>query len=197
MDLTSSTNPDDDDTIAHELSHVMDFRAAGDGIDKIPVYEQEGRAYTIGDTYPITEGKDKSDPVLRGVGEELAKITGAQAADVMKNYRDGSAEGAPGRDGFRDETTGALYVQFLKTRLGGQGVPDALQKLAQVSADVGQGLSYDKAFQKEFGVTSKSTEDAFVKYVTATEGKPAERMSGTLWAPYMDLSASKAMPTVS
>lgn len=189
--LTSSTNPDDDDTIAHELNHVMDFREAGDGIDSIPVYEQEGKAYTVGDTYPITEGKDKSDPVLRGVGEELSKITGAQARDVMDNYRDGSAEGDSSRDGFRDETTGALYVQFLKTRLGGAGVPDALQRLAQVTADVGQGQSYDNAFQKEFGVSSKSTEDAFVKYVTATEGKPSERMAGTLWAPYMDLASSK------
>ena len=188
--LTSSTNPDDDDTIAHELNHVMDFREAGNGIDSIPVYEQEGKAYTVGDTYPITEGKDKSDPVLRGVGEELSKITGAQAADVMKNYRDGSAESDPSRDGFRDETTGALYVQYLQTRLGGKGVPDAVQRLAQVTADVGTGQSYDSAFQKEFGVSSKSTEDAFVKYVTATEGKPSERMSGTLWAPYMDLSSS-------
>jgi hypothetical protein len=182
--LAQSTNPDDDDTIAHELNHVQDFREAGDGIDKIPVYEQEGKAYTMGDSYPIHLGTDYKDPVLGDVGYFLTSVTGSQAREIMDNYRDGSAESDPSRNGYRDETTGALYVQFLKTQFQG-GSPDAVQKLAQVTSDVGTGMSYDAAFQKSFGASSKSSEDAFVKFVTDTENDPAARMKGTLWEPYL------------
>lgn len=182
--LAQSTNPDDDDTIAHELNHVQDFREAGDGIDNIPVYEQEGKAYTMGDSYPIHLGTDGKDPVLADVGNFLTTVTGDQAREIMDNYRDGSAESDPSRNGFRDETTGALYVQFLKTQFQG-GSPDAVQKLAQVTSDVGTGMSYDAAFQKSFGASSKSSEDAFVKFVTDTENDPAARMKGTLWEPYL------------
>lgn len=183
--LAQSTNPDDDDTIAHELNHVQDFREAGDGIDKIPVYEQEGKAYTMGDSYPIALGTANKDPVLGEVGNFLTTVTGAQAREIMNNYRDGSAESDPSRNGFRDETTGALYVQFLKTQFQG-GNPDAVQKLAQVTSDVGTGMSYDAAFQKSFGASSKSSEDAFVKFVTDTEKDPAARLKGTIWEPYVN-----------
>ena len=182
--LADSTNPDDHDTIAHELNHVQDFREAGKGIDKIPVYEQEGKAYLMGDSYPIALGEDKKDPVLGQIGNYLTKLTGTQARDVMDNYRAGSAEGDPSRNGFRDETTGALYVEFLKLHYNG-GSSDAIQKLAQVTSEVGQGKSYDAAFQDQFGTSSKSSEDAFVKWVTDTEKDPTARMKGTLWEPYM------------
>ena len=186
--LAQSTNPDDDDTIAHELNHVQDFREAGKGIDKIPVYEQEGKAYLMGDSYPIALGTAKNDPVLGDIGKYLTKLTGTQARDVMDHYRDGSAESDPSRDGFRDETTGALYVEFLKNHYNG-GTKDVIPKLAQVTAEVGLGKSYDAAFKDVMGASSKSSEDAFVKWVSDTEGKPAERMKGTLWEPYMSASS--------
>jgi hypothetical protein len=185
--LASSTNPDDHDTIAHELNHVQDFREAGKNIDKIPVYEQEGKAYLMGDSYPIALGEDKKDPVLGDIGNFLTKLTSAQARDVMDNYRDGSAEGDSSRNGFRDETTGALYVEFLKLHYNG-GSSDAIQKLAQVTSEVGSGKTYDAAFKDQFGTSSKASEDAFVKWVGDTEKDPSARMKGTLWEPYMKSS---------
>jgi len=184
-DLTSRQNPDDDDTIAHEVSHVQDFREGGRHLDDVPIYVQEGKAYSLGDMYPIALKEDDKDPVLGGIADSLGKLTGAQAQDVMDHYRTAADESAPGRNGFRDETTGALYIQFLKTRLGGAGKSDAVPRMAQVIADVGKGIKYDDAFKKQFGVTPKESEAAFVKYVKDTEGKPAERLKGTVWAPYL------------
>lgn len=185
-DLASRQNPDDDDTIAHEVSHVQDFRQGGRGLDtQVPIYVQEGKAYSLGDMYPIALHEDGKDPVLGRIAKELGGITAAQAQDVMDNYRSPDAESDPSRDGFRDETTGALYIQFLKSRLGGKGFADAIPRMAQVISDVGNGAKYDDAFKKQFGVSSKDSEKAFVQYVKDTEGKPAERLKGTIWAPYL------------
>lgn len=180
--LTSSTNPDDDDTIAHELVHVMDFREGGNKVDHVPIYLQEGHAYTIGDLYPIHEGKDAQDPVLGGIARSLTKVTADQARDVMDHYRDPSAESDPNRDGFRDETTGALYVNFLKSQLGFE---DVLPRIAQVVQDVGKGSDYDTAFKKQFGISSTDSENKFVQFMKDTENKPEARLEGTIWEPYL------------
>lgn len=194
--LTNSTNPDDDDTIAHELNHVMDFREApGATLDQIPVYEQEGKAYSVGDGYPIAEGKDQQDlKVLGGIAQALTtKWTEVDARDVMDHFRTGQDENNMGSNGFRDEILGALYVQFLKADFNG-GSPDAIQKLAQITSDVGNGMTYDDAFQKQFGASSKSTEDAFVQFMKDTDNDPTARLKGTIWAPYLN-AAPATNPT--
>jgi len=190
-DLINRQNPDDDDTLAHEVAHVQDFREGGRNLDNVPIYVQEGKAYSLGDMYPIALHEDGKDPVLNRIADSLGKLTGAQAQDVMDHYRTAADETAPGRDGFRDETTGALYIQFLKTQLGGTGKADAIPRMAQVIADVGKGAKYDDAFKKQFGVTPKQSETAFVKFVKDTEGRPEARLKGTVWGPYL-----KAPPTL-
>ncbi len=189
-DLLARNNPDDDDTLAHELGHVQDFREGGRALDKqIPIYLQEGKEYVLGDEYPIALHEDGSDPALPHIAKQVGSVTGDQALDVMQHYRTPDAESDQSRDGFRDETTGALYVEFLATRLNGKGVPDAVSRIAQVISDVGTGAKYDAAFQKQFGMSSADTEKAFVDYVKSTEGKPAERLQGTIWAPYLAKAA--------
>lgn len=188
--LTSSTNPDDDDTIAHELDHVQDFREGGRNIDNVPIYLQEGKAYTVGDSFPIAHGEDKNDPVLGGIAKALTQWTGADAQDVMDNYRTGADEAKP--NGFRNEVMGALYVNWLKAHAnnnGAQGYPDVLSRLSQIVQDVGKGSDYDAAFKKQFGMTSKDSEKQFVQFVKDTEGKPDERLAGTIWAPYLSTAA--------
>src|SRR5262249_23035050 len=51
--VATKSTPDDDDTIAHEVSHVQDERQGGNRIDLVPTYLQEGKAYVLGDSYPI------------------------------------------------------------------------------------------------------------------------------------------------
>jgi hypothetical protein len=165
--------------------HVQDERVGGDRIDLVPTYLQEGKAYVLGDRYPIALGQDAGDPALPAVAKQVGHVTAEKAQDVMDHYRDPEAEEDPTRDGFVDETTGALYVEYLRTRLGGQGTADAVPKLAKVISEVGKGATYEDAFQKQFGVSVKDSEKGFVKFVKDTEGDPAARVKGTLWEKYL------------
>src|SRR6185295_7910291 len=147
--------------------------------------------YVLGDSYPIALHEDANDPALRGVAQQVGNVTAAKAQDVIDHYRDPEAEEDPSRDGFVDETTGALYVEYLRTRLNGQGVSDTIPRLAKVISDVGKGASYEDAFKKQFGVSVKDSEQGFVKYVKDTEGRPADRLKGTLWQKYLPTQAEQ------
>lgn len=191
--VATKSTPDDDDTLAHEVAHVQDERIGGDRIDLVPTYLQEGKAYVLGDSYPIALHEDASDPALRSIAKQVGGVTADKAQDVMDHYRDPEAEEDPSRDGFVDETTGALYVEYLRTRLNGQGVSDTMPRLAKVISEVGKGATYEDAFQKQFGVSVKQSEQGFVKFVKDTEGKPAERLKGTLWEKYLPAAQAPAL----
>lgn len=169
---------DGDATIAHELGHIQDLREGGDAIDQVPIYLQEGKEYLLGDLYPASRGATGHS--LRPQTWELARISGEEALDVMRNFRTLRDEAEAGPLGFRGEVVGALFVEFLRTRLNG-GTSDALGKVADVIADVGQGASYAEAFQARFKVSPSEAEEAFVRYVAQTTGNPFERLRGTLY----------------
>lgn len=173
----------DENVIAHELGHVQDLREAGKAISKVPIYLQEGKEYVLGETYPLSE--KMKNPHLVYVAQALGNITGADARDVMQHFRTVEDEAKSGPRGFIGETTGALYVEFLRTRLSsvgpGQGKPDAMHRVANVISSVGKGASYDAAFKAQFGVSSRESETQFVAYVAATEGNPRARLSGTVF----------------
>lgn len=167
-----------EDVIAHELGHVQDFREGGSRLQQIPIYLQEGKEYVLGESYPVGEGIP--NPHLAYVRNSLAQLTPEDARDVFAHFRTPQDEAVAGPEGFRGETTGALYVEFLRTRLGG-GKPDAVPRLANVVSQVGQGASYAQAFHAAFGCTPKSAEDAFVSYVAATQNNPTQRFAGTIF----------------
>ena len=194
--VATKSTPDDDDTLAHEMVHVQDERIGGDRVDLVPTYLQEGKAYVLGDSYPIALHEDANDPALRGVAQQVGNVTAAKAQDVIDHYRDPEAEEDPSRDGFVDETTGALYVEYLRTRLNGTGVSDTIPRLAKVIGEVGKGATYEDAFQKQFGVSMKDSEKGFVKFVKDTEGKPAERLKGMLWEKYLPARAAAEAPAL-
>jgi hypothetical protein len=171
----------DDETIAHELGHVQDFREGGEGLQQVPIYLQEGKEYCLGERYPVSE--KMKNPHTQYVGNILGKISAQDAQRVMTHFRTGEDEAQSGNFGFIGETTGALFVEYLRTRLGGKGVPDALPRIANVISQVGTGQSYDQAFRSQFGVDPQQAERSFVQYIHDTEGNPTARLSGTLFAP--------------
>lgn len=165
----------DQDTIAHELGHVQDLREAGARIREVPIYLQEGKEYLLGDSYP------KNNPHLRYVAQALAGVKAELAEDVMFHFRTVEDEMRSGPMGFYGETIGALYVEWLRTRANGHGFPDAIQRVANVIENVGNGRSYEAAFQKEFGESPSISEQKFIRFIKDTEGKPKERLAGTLY----------------
>ncbi|MBF5041365.1 hypothetical protein FGE12_03125 [Aggregicoccus sp. 17bor-14] len=179
--------PQAEDTIAHELSHVQDFREAGPRLASVPIYLQEGKAYLLGDRYPQKEGL--GNPHVAYVAQQLGALTARDAAAVMTHFREPQDE-TPGAFGFIGEVTGSLYVEFLRTRLGGTGFPDALERVADTVAAVGRGVSYEQAFVQRFGLPPADAERAFVRYIGETEGRPDERLRGTVYASARRTSAA-------
>ncbi len=136
--VATRRNADDDDTIAHELGHVQDLREGGSNISQVPIYLQEGKEYLLGDRYPASHGQATRSRA--SVANELARISGSDALWVLNRFRTVADEAHAGSRGFLGETVGALYVEFLRTRLKG-GKPDAIARVADVISGVGRGVT--------------------------------------------------------
>ena len=168
---------EDNNTLAHELTHVEDFRETGRAVGKIPTYVMEGRAYLLGDGYANRDTAHNRD-----VARTLGAISGAQADAVLTRFTGTNAENQDPRIVYLGEITGGLFVEFLRTRLGGHGKADAMKRLSKVNELVGDGASYEAAFQQQFGTSLSQARAQFKQYVTNTEGRPSERLRGTLYA---------------
>ncbi len=166
----------DENTIAHELAHVQDFREGGRGLDQVPIYLQEGKAYVLGDQYPATLGL--RDDHLAGVSRTLGRLTAHDAQTVLTHFRTAADEQRSPEFTYYGEVTGALFVEWLRTRK----TADAVPRLADAIADTGRGASFPSAFRAQFGMSLDSAEAAFVRYVASTEGNPRERLKGTIYA---------------
>lgn len=167
---------DDEDTLAHELVHVQDFREAGAGIEKVPTYLVEGRAYLLGDGYA-----KRDTPHNKDVARTLGRISAQQADAVLEHFTDARDEQQDPRVVYLGEITGALFVEFLRTRLGGRGRADAMARLSAVTEAVGHGSPYRAAFAAKFGVSLEHARAQFTQYLEKTDGDPAERLRGTLY----------------
>ncbi len=167
----------DEQVIAHELSHVQDFRQGGPRVEQVPVYLQEGKAYLLGESYPAT--RQLANPHLAYVAEALGEIRAEDAERMIRRFRTGEDEARSGAFGFIGETAGALFIEFMRVRMGKK---DAVAQVAEVISAVGQGERYEVAFKRQFGVAPRQVEEAFVEFIAATEGSPEERLAGTLFA---------------
>lgn len=173
--VLDGTRAADEDTIAHELAHVQDFREAGARLDAVPIYLQEGKAYVLGDQYPASEGL--TDRHKATVAATLGRLTAHDVQTVLSYFRTAADEGRDPQFVYYGEITGALFVEWLKRRQ-----PDAVPRLAQAIADTGRGAGFDAAFRAQFGMSVATAEDAFVRFIAATEGRPTERLKGTIYA---------------
>ena len=171
--LLRGATPADLNTLAHELSHVQDFREAGDAMDSIPTYLEEGKATVLGDAYG-------SEPEhLAQTARTLASLSGDDAAYLLRNFRHASAERRPPPFVYLGEVTGALFVEYLATHVK----RDAVVRLADAVEAAGNGTRFTDAFQVAFGLSLAETERRFVAFIRETEGQPARRLAGTLYAP--------------
>lgn len=169
--------PSDENTIAHELTHVQEFREAGSAVNRIPTYLIEGRAYLMGDSYA-------QNPRLahqRHVTQTLGAISASQADYVLDRFVSAKDEQRDSRLVYLGEITGALFVEFLRTRLNGSGKSDAIARLSDVTESVAEGQSFDAAFRREFGLGLTAARRQFSQYLEATQGRPRERLRGTLY----------------
>jgi hypothetical protein len=167
------TSQEDEDTIAHELAHVQDFREAGDAMESIPTYLEEGKATVLGDAW----GAD--DERLASATRLMASLSADDAAYLLRNFRRASAESRPPNFVFAGETTGALFVEFLATHVK----KDALVRLCDAIEATGHGTRFTTAFRQSFGMSLTEAEQRFIRFIADTEGDPSRRLAGTLYAP--------------
>lgn len=167
------TSQADEDTLAHELAHVQDFREAGDAMDSIPAYLEEGKATVLGDAW----GGD--DQRLGSAARLMASLSADDAAYLLRNFRRASAEARPPNFVFAGETTGALFVEFLATHVK----KDAMVRLCDAIEAAGDGTRFTNAFRQAFGISLSEAEQRFVDFIADTEGDPARRLAGTLYSP--------------
>ncbi len=168
------TSRDDENTIAHELSHVQDFREAGDAFGSVPTYLEEGKAYVLGDAY----GREPKH--LADVARTMASLSADDVAYLLKNFRTASAERRPPQFVYAGEVMGALFVEYLATHVR----RDAVVRLSDAVEAAGHGGRFTDAFKKSFGLSLPELERRFVEFVRDTEGQPARRLAGTLYDPH-------------
>lgn len=168
------TTLDDEDTLAHELAHVQDFREAGDGIASVPTYLEEGKAYVLGDAYA------REPRHLADVARTMAALSADDVAYLLKNFRQASAERRPPQFVYAGEVMGALFVEYLATHVK----RDAVVRLCDAVEATGHGQRFTDAFKKSFGLSLPAVEQRFVDFVRETEGEPGRRLAGTLYAPH-------------
>jgi hypothetical protein len=166
----AEVSPLDLDVLAHELVHIQDFRQAGLApFMSLPTYFREGKAFVLGNDYSerFEENHDYMRSLAGGVVQLTDELITRGFAQVMPN--------------MVNELGGALYMEYLRTRLNGTGIPDAWQRAAEVVNQIGEGVTFQAAFQDQFGTTPDAALNAFKEWVNATEGNPTERLRGTIY----------------
>jgi hypothetical protein len=169
-------NPLAQGTLAHELTHCQDARQRGS--HPLPHYLSEGRALLVGRAYREKLGQEP-DAYDRQIKNHIVRFTAQDAEEVL---REGVGQKLPpsGPELVRLAFMGCFFVDFMRTHLEG-GLADIQPRTARLVEDMGQGMSYEDAFQKEVGVSLEEAKKAFVAHVDNTKDKPAERLKGTVW----------------
>jgi hypothetical protein len=155
--------------LSHELLHIQDLRQAGFEFFDVPVYFREGKAFVIGDAYGETF--EDNHLYMRHVAREATELTDTLLAEDF----------AKDMPTWGNELGGSLFIEYLRTRIGGDGYDDAWKRAAEVVNLVGEGKSYNAAFQSQFGVAPDAAVAEFLRFIDATENDPVERLKGTIY----------------
>jgi SAM-dependent methyltransferase len=67
------------------------------------------------------------------------------------------------------ECLGLFFVEYLKARNGGHGIPDVVPKMGQVFERVGRGERYEAAFKKAYGPAVDKAVDELVDLIKQTK----------------------------
>jgi hypothetical protein len=69
----------------------------------------------------------------------------------------------------------------LRTRLD-RKYPDVFRRLGRILDSLAQGQQFAAPFRREFGLSPEQAEQKVVEWLGSTEGNPAARLSGTIFA---------------
>ncbi len=154
--------PGSEATIAHELTHLQDFRQLRR--KPLPQYWLEGRANSNAFAYRAHLGMQQNPDWKR----RLARWTSTDARSLF-------AGTATGKDAHAlVEEVGTLWFEHLRRRF-----PDAHPRSAKLIAAIATGVALPQAYQAAFGEPLEQSQAEFLAYLDATQRDPDARVVGT------------------
>lgn len=164
-------------TLAHELGHIQAKRALGELSEKrlVPHYFVEGHGNLLGRLFRDHLGVTRHD-YDAGKARQVMKLNPDEARTILTDNSYGAGD-TKALD--KMEALGIFFVEYLRVRLDGKGVPDALTRMGRVFEAVGRGGSYAQAFQEQYGEAVDRVVDRIVEFFKRTADHPAERWKGT------------------
>jgi hypothetical protein len=162
---------------AHELEHLQMHRLHANEPD-VPVYIFEGIACAVGDRYVFS--KFGNCNYLRNATHRLAGASGADAADVVRNFRnsDSISRFKAQNKLWEGEHIGGLFIEFLQSRFRDDQFFPLFGLICQ---DMSTGITFKSAFQKRLGVSLEAVEEQFIAHMTKTESNPSTRFAHTVY----------------
>lgn len=171
-----------DRLLAHEVTHVQDLRVLKQASRTIPRYLYEGKALAVGNRYRIASGDRAAEA---GRAKWIARFTADEALLTLRQFRAMNGSITDKQTLTQHVSVSAFFVEYLRTRVAGQR-GDVIPMLARVFERVGAGEQFEAAFEEELGVPIAHAEEGFVGFIKTTEGKPTDRLRGTVYAGLAD-----------
>jgi Hemopexin len=160
-------------TLAHELTHLQDYRELGRS--SLPHYWMEGRADSNAFAYRDHLGLGQNPDWKR----RLARWTSADARGVLE----GTVTYA--QHGNENEEVGTLWFEHLRRRF-----PDAHPRSARMITAIAAGQTLEQAYQAAFGESLARGQAEFLAYLDRTQADPDARVAGT----WMQSAPATAQP---
>jgi hypothetical protein len=177
-------------TCAHELGHIQAFRALGKRVKSVPLYFIEGHGLILNrlysDHHRLTSPKDWTKNI-----RTVMSMSPEEARTILTDNSYSNNEKDPKKT-FKMECMGVYFVEFMRTRHNGHGIPDMVPKMGRVFELVGQGKSYGQAFKQVYGVFASQVAAEIVDLFKRTEGNPTERYRGTRFEATAQIVAEKS-----
>ena len=183
-------------TFAHELGHVQAFRALGP-ISKTSLkathYFLEGHGLIMNRLYAdhlrISAPEDWTDNVgtVMSMSPNEARIIFADNSYAKSSNAKDHAEKV-----FKMESLGVYFVEYMRTRVHGRGIPDTVPKMGRVFELVGRGKTYGQAFKQVYGVWAGDVASEIVALFESTRANPAERYKATRFEPASQIVAKQS-----
>ncbi len=79
------------------------------------------------------------------------------------------------------EAMGVFFVEYLRVRHGGRGIPDAFARMGRVFDLGAGGETYESAFKRAYGASVDQVISEITDFIAQTESDPAERLKGTYY----------------
>jgi hypothetical protein len=171
---------DFDDTLAHELTHIVHGRIAPNNY-YVTWFLVEGTATLAGTQYGMLKHNKPTD-FVKGY---LVDATGADATLTFDRYGLEDKTQNMGEVGH-DQALSAFFMEYLRVKHvrpdAGAGYPDVQARMLQAMIQVSDGADEPTGFAAHMdGLSEPDAQTAFTQWLDATVGNPTARFAGTLF----------------